>query len=267
MQGPLRESLHALLEQEGGDALLPLLGAGEREHDENFAHRALGDEHLRAIEDPGASLADRGGAQRGGVGSAARLGQTPGRELLSGSDVGNVLLAQFLAAEAEQVGSAEAVVRGDGERQGAVEAGDLLDHHGDRDGVEGRSSQLLGHRHSQQAQLSQLRDDLARESLFAVPLLRVRLDLPQAEVADHRDELSLAFGRLEVHQETRLQCSGRSASARRGQSPLLRCRGGKTGFYTRGASRCEGIARTSPQSAAPPIKAQRMATFGRNSSR
>src|SRR6266403_1323890 len=198
VQRPLREALHPFLQQEGGHALLPLLRLGQGEDDEDVAHAALGDEHLRAVQHPALVLAHRRRAHGGRVRPAPRLGQAPGRELPAGRDVGDEPLAQLVAAEPEQVGGAEAVVRGHRQGQQSVPAGDLHHHAGDRERVQLRSAQLLGNRHAEKAELPELADHFARKALFAVPLLRVRFYLPHAEVADHPYQLALALVQLEV---------------------------------------------------------------------
>ena len=79
-------------------------------------------------------------------------------ELSSRRDLGDEPLAQLVAAEAEQVRGAEAIVRGDRQRERAVPARDLLDHARRRQSVSSSdAAQLLGDRHPQKAQLAELR--------------------------------------------------------------------------------------------------------------
>src|SRR5581483_9215588 len=52
VDGLLAEPRDSALQHEGGDSLLPLLGAGRGQHHEDLAHRTLGDEGLRAVEYP-----------------------------------------------------------------------------------------------------------------------------------------------------------------------------------------------------------------------
>ena len=90
-------------------------------------------------------------------------------------------------------------MRGDGERKRPIPAGDLLDDHRDRHGIELRSAQFLRHCHAEQAQLAELRDGVAGKPLLAIPFEGVGLDLAHAEVPHHLDQLPVAVVRLELH--------------------------------------------------------------------
>ena len=58
---------------------------------------------------------------------------------------------------------------------------------------------LLRDARAHQPELGELREDVAREAVLAIPLGRVRLDLRAREVAGERLHLFLLRRRLEVH--------------------------------------------------------------------
>src|SRR5258706_16413890 len=71
------------LEDEGGDSPMVSLGVRLREDDECPRDAAVGDELLGAIEDVFVAVALGARLHRGGVGSAAGLGERVGGDLLA----------------------------------------------------------------------------------------------------------------------------------------------------------------------------------------
>ena len=102
-----------------------------------------------------------------------------------------------------QIGSVpERVVRGDRDRDGRVDARQLLDRDRVRDGVGAAAAVLLRDRHPHQPELGQLGHQLVGEAVLAVELLRDRRDLLLGELADGvADELVLRL-EVEVHAES-----------------------------------------------------------------
>ena len=86
------------------------------------------------------------------------------------------------------------MVRRDRDRDGRVDARELLDRDRVRERVRAGAAVLLGDRHSHQPQLRELRDDLVREALLAVELVGDGRDLVRGERA-HRVANELVFFR------------------------------------------------------------------------
>src|SRR5205814_10245269 len=80
-----------------------------------------------------------------------------------------------------------------------VRARQLLEHEHVRQKVGARAAVLLGHAYTHEPQLGELRENLAREPVLAIPLRRLRLDPLAGEVAGERLDLTLLRAQLEVH--------------------------------------------------------------------
>ena len=124
-----------------------------------------------------------------------------------------VLLLLRLAAGEEDVAGAEAVVGGDREGHARVHPRQLL--HDDRV-VEGRRGPSppysAGQRDPHEAQLAELREDLARELLLLVPLARVGAKLRLGELADRLLEEPLLLAQAEVQERTSSDRGPRAAA-------------------------------------------------------
>ena len=78
---------------------------------------------------------------------------------------------------------------------------ELLQHEGVGEEVRACAAVLLRDAHAHQPQLGQLRVEVAREMVIAVPVRCVRRDLRVRELACERLDLPLVVGELEVHYE------------------------------------------------------------------
>ena len=87
----------------------------------------------------------------------------------------------------------------DGDADARVRARQLLEHEHVGEEVGARAAVLLGNAHAHEPQLGELREELAREAVLAVPLGGVRLDPLAREVAGERLDLALLRAQLEVH--------------------------------------------------------------------
>ena len=180
------------IEDEGRDAAgagRVRIGAGEEEERAGVLRRR--DELLRAGDPPAAVLARRRGAQGAGVGSRLGLGQREGADQLAARERRHEARPLLLGAEAEQRQRHRARVDGDRHADARVAARELLDHEHVREEVGPGAAVLLRQADAHQAELGELREDVAREVVLAVPLGRVRLDLGADEVARERLDLLL----------------------------------------------------------------------------
>ena len=87
----------------------------------------------------------------------------------------------------------------DGDANAGVRARELLEHEDVREEVRARAAVGLRHADAHQAELGQLREDLAREAVLAIPVGRVRRDLRVRELPRERLDLALVVGEREVH--------------------------------------------------------------------
>ena len=128
-----------------------------------------------------------------------RLGQPERGEPCAGGEVGEPLRALLLGAEVVDRERAERVVRGDRDRDRRVDARQLLDRDRVREGVGAAAAVVLRDRHAHQPELGHLGDELVREPLLAVELLRDRRDLLECELPDRvAHQLVFALD-VEVH--------------------------------------------------------------------
>ena len=90
-------------------------------------------------------------------------------------------------------------VHRDGDADARVRARELLEHEDVGEEVGARAAVLLGHADAHQPELGELREQLAREVVLAIPGGRVRLDLGLRELARQRLDLALVGAEREVH--------------------------------------------------------------------
>ena len=131
------------------------------------------------------------------------LGEPERGEPLARREPRQPLLLLRLVAEEVDRHRAERRVRRDGDRDGRVDARQLLDRDRVRDGVGAGAAVLLGDRDAHQPELGELRDELVREALLAVELLGDRRDARLGEVAHRAPEQLLLVGQLVVHASAR----------------------------------------------------------------
>ena len=193
------EAGRAALDDERGQPLGLLLGAGRREHDEDLADRALRDEGLRAVDDP-----RRPPLRTARVRAAPASEPEPGSvspqppSTLPLARRGQVLLLLRLVAGQEDVPRAQRVVRRHRQPDRGVGARDLLERDHVVVELHPGAAVLLGDLHAEQAHLAQRRDDLVREALLLVPAARVRDDEALAHLAHGGLQDALVVGELEV---------------------------------------------------------------------
>ena len=90
-------------------------------------------------------------------------------------------------------------VDGDGDTDAGIGARELLQHEHVGDEVRSGAAELLGDADAHQAELAQLREELAGEAVLAVPLGCVRRDLRLRDLTGERLDLALLVGEREVH--------------------------------------------------------------------
>ena len=93
-------------------------------------------------------------------------------------------------------------VHRDGDADACVCARQLFEHEDVRQEIGACAAVLLGDACAHQAELGELREDLARERVLPVPGRRVRLDLLLGEVAREPLDLFLLRRQVEIHAGT-----------------------------------------------------------------
>ena len=117
----------------------------------------------------------------------------------AGGEVGQPPLLLLLGAEEVDRHRPERRVRRDGDRDGRVDPGQLLDRERVGDGVAAGAAVLLRDRQAHQAELAELGDELVREARLAVELLGHRRDLLPGELAHGVADELLLLREIEVH--------------------------------------------------------------------
>ena len=170
-----------------------------REEQERAGVRAVRDPLLRAGDRPAVAVRLRARAQRAGVGAGLGFRQRERADELAARERRHEARLLLVGAEREDRQRRGARVHGDGDADAGVRARQLLEHEDVGEEVRAGAAVLLGHAHAHEPELGELREDVAREAVLAVPLGRVRLDPLAREVAGERLDLALLRAQLEVH--------------------------------------------------------------------
>ena len=169
-----REPARAALHEESPDAAV-----GSRPHDRDVGHRAIGDPHLGAVENPVITVTPSCRAHRRGIGSRVGLGEAEAADGAAGGHLGKPARLLLLAAVGPDREHRERALHGHERPQAAVTGLELLG----RDPVceRGCSRAAVATKvHSEQPELCQSRDELARER----PCLEVLRDHGQRLLAN-----------------------------------------------------------------------------------
>jgi len=189
------------------------LEVGAREDEEGAGVAAVRDPLFRAGDPPALAVGLCTGAKRPRVRAGLRLGQGEGAEMLAARERRDEARALLVRAEREQREGDCACVHRDGDADAGIRAGQLFEREDVRDEVGAGPAVLLGDARAHEPELCELREDLAREGVVAVPFGGVRLDLLSREVARERLDLLLVGGRLEIHAATILRAGVRAPGA------------------------------------------------------
>ena len=119
--------------------------------------------------------------------------------MLAASERRNEAGALLVRPEREKWERGGARVHRDRHADTGIRARELLEHENVGEEVRARSAVLLGHADAQKPQLGELRDQLVREAVLAVPVGGIRRDLRLGELARERSDRLLVGTQLEVH--------------------------------------------------------------------
>ena len=130
---------------------------------------------------------------------APGLGECECAELLTPGERRHEARALLVGAEGEDRQGRRARVHGDGHADPGIRARELFEDEDVREEVCARAAVLLRHAHAHEPELRELREQLVREPVLAVPVRRVRRDLRVCELPGERLDGELVGGELEVH--------------------------------------------------------------------
>jgi hypothetical protein len=130
---------------------------------------------------------------------ACRLREAESGEAAPRGEVREPALLLLVGAEEQDRHRAERGVGRDGDRDGGVDACELLDRDGVGDRVSARAAVPLGHRKPHQPELAQVRHELVGKASAQVELRGERLDALPCERSDRVADQLLLGSEVEVH--------------------------------------------------------------------
>mmetsp|Transcript_26227 Transcript_26227/g.61964 ORF Transcript_26227/g.61964 Transcript_26227/m.61964 type:complete len:421 (+) Transcript_26227:5135-6397(+) len=214
------ETLHALLDQEGGHTPRAQLRLGLGVDDEGVGVRSVSDPHLAAVEDVVAALVLGAQLHADDVRAGAGFAHRQRADMLAADQLGQVFGALRVIAVALDLVHAQVAVRAVGQAHRRAGAADLLHRHHVGQVAHVGAAVLLGDGDAQHAQLAHLAPQIHRELVAAVDLGGAWRDLGLGKGA-HRVAQSVdVFAELEVqagqsHGESLLS-AGSSPGVQRG---------------------------------------------------
>ena len=192
--GALREALHAALDDERGDAARAGLRIGLGVDDKRLGDGAVGDPHLRAIEDVAVALAGRPRRHRHDVGAGVRLRHRQRADMLAGNELRQIARLLAGVAVAHDLVDAEVRMRAIRKPDRAARARHFLHRHAMLEVAEPKPAVFLRRRDPVQAERAHFRPEVERKEVLAVDRRGARRDLLLGEsagaVSDHRGALA-----------------------------------------------------------------------------
>ena len=181
----VRETLHALLDDEGGHAARAGRAVrGAHVDDQHVGIRTVGDPHLGAVGDPASPLLlGAAGHRADHVGTGARLAHRQRADPFAAAQLRQVLLLLRLAGVVGDVLHAQVRVRAVGQADRAGGARDFLHRDHVREIAQVRAAVFARHGDAEQAHLAELLPQVGRERVVVVDQVRARRDLRVRERA------------------------------------------------------------------------------------
>src|SRR5579872_1408868 len=155
------------------------------------------DENLRAIEQIVAALPHGRRTRAGGITPRPGLRQSEAPENLPARQQWDVPSLLGIGPEVHDRRCAERRVRTDGDRVGAIDLGQFVEHDDVAQRIESGSAELLGPWNAHQAQLGHLLDVVPGELTIRIELRRDRRDFLLGEGADHLAHLQVLLAEVE----------------------------------------------------------------------
>ncbi len=160
-----------------------LSGRGLGVDDQRVGARAVGDPHLRAVEDVAVALLHGVELHRDDVRAGIRLRHGERAEMFAGHQLGEIAALLFVRAPAPHLVDAEVGVRAVGQAHRGGGAADLLHRDDVLEIAEARAAPFFFDGDAEEAQLAHPRPEVARELVRAVDLGRTRGDFGLGEAS------------------------------------------------------------------------------------
>ena len=160
---------------------------------------AVRDPLLRAAQPPAVAVGYSRRPQRAGIRSRVGLGEREGPDRAARREAGNETLPLLVAAEREDRERHGARVHRDRDADSCVRSRELLEHEDVGEEVGTGAAELLGDADAHEAELAELREELAREGVIAIPRGRVRRDLGLGHLPGELLDRALLGSEREVH--------------------------------------------------------------------
>ena len=157
------KSLHALFDDEGGDAARAGIGIGLGVDHQRIGDRAVGDPHLVAVEHEAVALLVGAGLHRDHVGAGAGLGHRERADMLAGNQFWQIFALLRLVAVAADLVDAEVGMRAVGEPDRRRRPRHLLHRQAMLEIAEARAAIFLLDRDAVQAERADFRPEVAGE--------------------------------------------------------------------------------------------------------
>jgi hypothetical protein len=162
------EPAHPLLDQEGRHAARAQLGLALGVDHQRVGIRAVGDPHLRAVEQVVTALVLGAQLHRQHVRARARLAHRQRADMLAADEPGQVFFLLRVVAVALDLVHAQVAVGAVAQAHGRAGAADLLHRHHVREVPHVGTAVLLRHGDAQHAQVAHLAPQVHRELVAAV---------------------------------------------------------------------------------------------------
>src|SRR5437660_348607 len=191
-----REPRHALLDEEGRDALGALARIDRREDRDHVGVIAVGAPLLRPVQDVVVPLAHRRGPQARGVGAGAGLREGIGGHELAGGELRPIFLPRLRGTGQKDRDAAEPM-RAEVRRRPGARPAELLGHQRQRETAHVGAAVLLGHPDAEETGVDERPHRLGRIALRLVVLRGVRRDSIPGDLAGEVTDHPMLFGEIE----------------------------------------------------------------------
>ena len=194
----MRKPLHAALDEERADAARAGGRVGLGVDDQRVGDGAVGDPHLRAVEDEAVALLFGARRHRDDVGAGAGLGHRQRADMLAGDQLGQIAPLLRLIAVAHDLVDAEIGMRAVGEADRGRGARDFFHRDAMLEIAEAEAAVFLRRGDPVQAERAHLGPEVAWKEVVAVDRRGARRDFSLGEFSRRFADHVGAFAEVEI---------------------------------------------------------------------